>query len=169
LKRPPIFISFALSSASYSDGKCPFLLAFVQIEHYSSLVDSISVEQSSVVHPKKVLAEEMESTKAPVFFILNNPAICQTRNVKLVKPETFFFFTIITASDAIMQSHCNGMADHKSLFVSNGFALPTRSAEDGRLPEPLLASSLVHHRFFFFTDPFSSRASEGEGELCYTR
>jgi len=79
----------------------------------------------------------MENTKAPVFFILSSPAICQTRNAKLVKPETFFIFTIITASDAIMQSQCNGMADHKSLFVSNGFALPTRSAEDGRLPETL--------------------------------
>jgi len=56
----------------------------------------------------------MENTKAPVFFILSSPAICQTRNVKLVKPETFFFFTIITASNAIMQSQCNGMADHKS-------------------------------------------------------
>ena len=59
----------------------------------------------------------MESAKAPVSFIffLNNPAICQTRNVKLVKPETFFFFTIITASNVIMQRRpCNGMADHKS-------------------------------------------------------
>jgi len=48
----------------------------------------------------------------PTLFILNKPAICRRRNVKLVKLETFFF-TIITRNNAITQGQCDGMAYHR--------------------------------------------------------
>jgi hypothetical protein len=94
----------------------------------------------------------------PILFILNDPAICRRRNVKLVKLETFFFFTIITTNNAITQGQCTGVAHHGE-FLQQRLRLPTRSAEDGRLPETLACLYTASSQISLLFQSF-------RGELC---
>ena len=79
----------------------------------------------------------------PTLFILNKPAICRRRNVKLVKLETFFFFTIITTNNAITQGQCIGMAYQS--FFSNGFTCQLDPQRMVGCWTPLPACTPLHH------------------------
>lgn len=119
--------------------------------------------RKNLLYTRTIGSGNLPGPCSAVLFILNSPAICRRINVKLVKLETFFFFTIITTNNATMRRQCNSMP-YNGVVSRQRLRLPTRSGEDGRLPEPLACLYTAPSHVSLLFQSFSFR-----GEHCQTR